>query len=351
MKKFFSKIRNKIINCRILRSKYVHLMFNDKFNKPYVEFLNRNFDLKEHLILCRKTMNFPFPDAANVIKIKSLNGLNLDVVNVEKIVCHSLFDTDVLTYLYQHPEMLNKVYWVIWGGDLYNAPQDTINRFVRNNVRGYVAVVDGDQRLAAQRYSQKAILFHAPYVDPITLDMLKKVQKSGKGVWDVLINNSCDQTTLEMLDILSKFRTENIRINTILSYGNMDYKEEIIAKGKKIFDNKFNFVSEFMQPEEYTKFLSDMDVVVLNQKRQQGVGNCLASSALGAKLYVKSDISTFSYLKQNGIISFDTYDIASLNFSDFIRYDESVKQKNEDAAFKFFSDERKAVLWRNFFLS
>ncbi len=351
MVKIFSKIKNNIINYRIRHCKYVHLMFNDKFNKPYVEFLNRNFNSSEHLILCRETMNFPFPYAENVIKIKSLEEINLDVPNVKKIICHSLFDVNVLMYLYQHPDILCKAYWVIWGGDLYNAPKDEINTFVRNNIKGYVAVIDGDQGLAAQRYSQKAELFHAPYVDPITTDMLRNARRGKSDIQQVLINNSCDKTTLDMLDVLSKFKSENICINTILSYGDMAYKEQIVKKGQDVFGNKFNFIDTFMAPEVYTDFLAGMDVVVLNQNRQQGVGNCLAASALGAKLYVKSDLSTFSYLQQNGIMPFDTYDIENLDFSCFVQYTENTKRNNSAAAFKFFADERKASLWQQFFLS
>ena len=43
------KIRDSIkllkLNNKIKNAKYIHLMFNDKFNKPFVDFLNRNFDI------------------------------------------------------------------------------------------------------------------------------------------------------------------------------------------------------------------------------------------------------------------------------------------------------------------
>ena len=46
-------------------------MFNDKFNKPYVDFLNKNFGKNEHLILCKKWFSeHPFPLGENVIEIK-----------------------------------------------------------------------------------------------------------------------------------------------------------------------------------------------------------------------------------------------------------------------------------------
>ena len=64
--KIIKSIKNKYkhwrIQQRIDHAKYVHLMFNDKFNKPFVDFLNKHFDHQEHLILCKRWFdNHAFP--------------------------------------------------------------------------------------------------------------------------------------------------------------------------------------------------------------------------------------------------------------------------------------------------
>ena len=41
----------------LARAKYVHLIHNDKFAKPFVDFLNRNFPPEEHLVLCKRMLN------------------------------------------------------------------------------------------------------------------------------------------------------------------------------------------------------------------------------------------------------------------------------------------------------
>lgn len=58
------------IQKRINAARYVHLMFNDKFNKPFVGFLNRHFDPSEHLVLCKRWFSeHPFPTGPNVVEV------------------------------------------------------------------------------------------------------------------------------------------------------------------------------------------------------------------------------------------------------------------------------------------
>ena len=70
------------IKYRIKSDTIVHLMFNDKFNKPYVDFLNEYFDSKQHIVLCKRWFTHPFPTGKNVFEIETLKNINLK--NVKK---------------------------------------------------------------------------------------------------------------------------------------------------------------------------------------------------------------------------------------------------------------------------
>lgn len=337
---------NQKINKRIKSYKYVHIMFNDKFNKPFVDFLNRNFDKKEHLVLCKRFFKeYPFPTGENVIEIKSLQNLNFK--KCEKIICHSLFDGELVDYLYKHKDILKeKSYWMIWGGDLYNAPRDKKNDFVRSNLKGYLT--DFDKDVVQNKYKLANRNFYCIHaVFPITKEMLNNAFKIAKDFIRVQINNSCDSSTLDMLDVLSKFKNENIKITTILSYGKMEYKDEIIKKGKEIFNDKFEYVENDMSPNEYAQHLTQNDILILNQNRQQGVGNTIASLALGSKVFIRSDVSTNNKFKDFDIVVYDTKNIQNLSFEEFIKNDNyECNQKN---VLKFFDNEYKASLWKAVF--
>ena len=350
VKKIKRYLEKRRLNKRIAQVKHVHLMFNDKFNKPFVDFLNRNFDPKEHLILCKRLFSeFPFPDGENVAEIKSYKGLVFN--NSGKVICHSLFDCELVDYLFTHKDVLQqKAYWVIWGGDLYNATEEKSEKeyFVKANCKGYISVIDGDCQKASEKYNSTPQTFNACYTAPITKGMLDN-KKEKHDYIRVQINNSCDRTTLEMLDILSRFKTENIKIKTVLSYGEMSAKDEIIQKGERIFGENFEHIDTLLTPEEYATEMARNDILVLNLDRQQGAGNCSASLAVGVKVFVKKEVTMYNYFSSHGIKLFDTRQIERMSFREFASYDKKVKQENIEKALVFFDYSVKRKRWEKVF--
>lgn len=335
------------INRAIKKAKFVHVMYNDKFNKPFVDFLNRNFNKDEHIVLCKKTCKqFPFPEGDNVYKIPTMDLKYIDFTNVDKIICHSLFDSELVNFLYNHKNLLKeKAYWVIWGGDLYNAPRDEKNDYVRSNFKGYISDTDGDCEIAKEKYNSDSETINAGYTFPITKEMLDNIKQQEHTGVNIQINNSCDKSTLEMLDILSKFKDENIKVRTILSYGQMEYKESIIQKGTSIFGNKFEYLDKYLLPQEYAQYSSENDILILNQNRQQGLGNSFVNLALGCKLFIKSDITTYNHFNSKGIKVFDTYLINKMSFNDFINYPLMTNETNIKKSLIFFDEKYLRELW------
>ena len=345
--RFFKKIENYIsnikLNAQLNKYKYVHIMFNDKFNKPFVDFLNRNFDNNEHIILCKRWfVEFPFPIGKNVFEIKTLK--NLDFTNNKKIICHSLFDQELIDYLYSNQSLLKaKAYWIIWGGDLYNAPRDKKNDYVRSNFKGYWSVAD--EEAVIEKYNTNNNFKRISYIFPISKNIIDNVKKEKKDFIRIQINNSCDNSTLEMLDILSKFKNENIKITTILSYGKMQFKDKIIKKGTEIFGDKFEYINELLSAEDYAHHLAQNDILILNQNRQQGVGNTLASLYIGNKVYINSKVLTYNFFNNQNIKVFASDSIENLSYKQFIEnQDRDITSKN---VYKYFDEKHLAKLWES----
>lgn len=351
--KIYRKIKLYFINSRynkiIKQYKYVHIMFNDKFNKPFVDFLNTSFNQNEHIILCKRVFNNqPFPVGANVLEIKSLAFLNFS--KNKKIICHSLFDNELVKYLYRHKSVLRKkAYWMIWGGDLYEAQRDKKNDFVRKNFKGYISDTDGDCSVAKLKYDSNPLTFNAGYTFPITKEMLNLTKKEVHDYLQIQINNSCDESTIEMLKILSKYKDENIRITTILSYGSLDFKDSIIQIGKKYFGSKFSYLDKYLSPKDYAQFLAQNDILILNQNRQQGLGNCFSNLALGSKVYIKKEITTFNHFNSRGMVVFDTNEIKNMDYFTFSNYNGDLKLSNMKLASIFFDMPYLKKLWEEVF--
>lgn len=326
--------------------KYVHIMNNDKFSKPFVDFLNKYLNKEEHLILYfKKSKIHPIPKGDNVIEICNIFSLPLEYENIEKVVWHGLFSENWVKTLYEKPEVLKKSYWVVWGGDLYNAPRDEMHDFVRSNFKGFLS--DVDKNVVVEKYNPIGKFYRMFYNFPISKKMLDKTRKNKSRRIRIQINNSCDESTLSMLDTLAKFKNENIKITTVLSYGKTEYKEAIIQKGQSIFGENFEYLDTYLAPEKYTKHLAKNDILILNQNRQQGFGNTLASLYLGQKVFIKNEVSLYNYLNNENIKIYDSNTIKDLNFSEFIKNSNSIENQNNVA--KFFDENYLAKLLKEIF--
>ena len=165
----------------------------------------------------------------------------------------------------------------------------------------------------------------------------------------IQVNNSCDKSTLEMLDVLSAYKEMPIEVCTIVSYGNLQYKKEILEIGKRIFGSRFLYIDKYMTPDSYAIWMSNINVLVLNQDRQQGLGNSFLALAMGVKLFIKSTVTTYNHFNEKGFVCYDTLSIPRLNFKNFLEYPLEKRKKNMERVKTFFSGEDLAKLWKPIF--
>lgn len=322
--------------------KYVHLMFNDKFNKPIVDFINRHFNPKEHLFLCKRFFKeFPFPAGPNVLEIQSLQQIKWDELNFEKILCHSLFDNEVVDFLYSHKEYLKKACWLMWGGDFYSYSEDEKNTYVRKNFAQYVTNYEKDE--ISKKLQKDVTPFKLFYNFPINKTLLDNCTAKAHDDVVVQINNSSDKSTLEILAYLKRFADEKMRVRTIVSYGDLSCREMIVQKGKEYFGDKFEPLYRILSPKYYAAYLAENDILILNQNRSQGVGNTVASLYLGKKVFIREDVSTFPRLVQDGFFIYDTASIKNLSFHELVLNEHA--EENKKLVMKWFDEDYIKKQW------
>lgn len=336
LKSVAKRIKRHRINKALKTARYVHLIYDDKFAKPFVDFMRNFFPKNEHVFICDCYMHFPFDEDQTAFKVSNcFKGIHLDRPNIEKIICHSLYVRGAVDFFYSHPKLLReKAYWLIYGGDLYDAPRDEKNDFVRQNFRGYLASYDA--KVLRNRYNARNII--KVYIPcPITAEMLCSLSHVPGACVQIQINNSCDESTLGMLEVLSRFRERNIRITTVLSYGDMRFKERVLQLGYKLFKGKFKPILEYMAPVEYARHLASNDILILNQNRQQGCGNILISLCAGVKVFIKSTTTTYKTYTNDGMAIGNTDDIANMSFEEFTS--RANLDKNPEIAHQYYSEE------------
>ena len=312
----------------------LHFCVLDKFIPPFIELINNEFDNQNHhFLVYGDRSQFPFKDASNVEYQPQFAHLRGNFWNniaqitrflelakkSEKIILHGLWDDNLVRLLSFYPGLLKKCYWIIWGGDLYRHTfrekgirsniHEFFRRIVIKKIGNFVSQIEGDFILVKKWY-QATGKWHDCFVYPSNVycgePLANTERELGRSI-NILLGNSADPSNnhFEALDLLLQFRHDNIKIFAPLSYGNKNYANVVISKGKERFGEKFQPLTDFMAKQEYDKFLRCIDIAIFNHNRQQAFGNIVNLLGMGKKVYIRKKISTWNALSQHGIEIFD----------------------------------------------
>ena len=350
--------------------KIVHIVNNDKFIKPFIDFIEKYFDKDEHLFVFMygfDDKDFSIPKADNILNINNQylgkkNILKLSHIlaplmrDADKVILHSLFSDDLIFYLYLHQKYLKKCYWVMWGGDLYSymSTKKTLkNAFARHRkfrvvkqMGGLITYIrKGDYELAQKWYGAEGKCYES-FFYPSNKYEAYDIKPKKHTTINIQIGNSADFTNnhIDVFKKLEKYKDEDIKVIVPLSYGNhgaKEYLEEVINKGIEIFGDKFVPLTEYMPFEKYLELLAEIDIAVFNHKRQQAMGNITTLLGLGKKVYVRSGETPWKMFEELGIKVYDT----SLELS-IDPIEEDIKKENQKRVKEYFSEENLAKHWK-----
>jgi hypothetical protein len=121
---------------------------------------------------------------------------------------------------------------------------------------------------------------------------------------------SRDNKHLEYFDFLSTL--DDIKVYSILSYGDENYRSEVIKEGKRLLNDRFVPVTNYLTLDDYNNFLNEMDVIIFPADRQIGFGNLVNLVALGKKIYLNENVATKLYFHQIGVETYSVDDMLDL---------------------------------------
>ena len=319
------------------RKKNLHVCNLGPLIPPFIDFIEKKFDdfTENHLFYITGNQGlYPYRKRSNIIQAKPgrinklLHVLELarEIHKSDKVILHGLSDPYKNILLAFMPWVLEKCYWVIWGGDLYtyNLGQRTIKWYIHEVFRRwlipkighFVTHIRGDYELAKEWYGARGI-WHECFMYPSNLYHELPVQNSFHEGINILVGNSATPTNnhKEVLDRLRIYAQENITIYCPLSYGDSQYAEEIADYGKMIFAEKFIALKDFMPFDQYLRLLGKMDVAIFNHRRQQAMGNTITLLSIEKKVFMRSDVTQWSFLNSLGIKVFDVEKISWADLS------------------------------------
>lgn len=226
----------------------------------------------------------------------------------KKTFLHGLFDPKLLLLLTITPFWEKKVYWIAWGADLYDKFYDNgkwktgIIRKLRariiKRVRHIVTYLQGDYDRAIHWFDSKAE-YHECLIYPSNLYKEAKQQRENNESLNIMIGNSADPLNghLDVFEKIAKNLPKEYKIFSPLSYGNQEYKKNVIAKGEELFGGNFIPIEKLMDATEYTEFLNTMDAVIFNHPIQQAMGNTITALGLGKKVFLNKGTSQWDLFK------------------------------------------------------
>lgn len=128
----------------------------------------------------------------------------------------------------------------------------------------------------------------------------------------ILIGNSSDiennhLDALESLSNAGKSKKQNVIVP--LSYGDERCIPNVLEKGQELFGNDFKALRDFMPIEEYIAIIKSCGFVIMNHKRQQGIGTIVSMMYLGAKVFLQESCPSYHFFKRNGAFIFSIQEL------------------------------------------
>lgn len=335
--------------------KYLHIILPSKrMMETYVKLIREYYEEEKHTFYflgkCPETEKALF-DYKNVhslnegnSKFEKIRNFYNDLKKYDYIIWHGLvISTKFSCFLFFMKRFLKNSIWVIWGMDLYewkrkpnsikNMFINKVNEYIRKNMRGIIAIFPTDIDMYKKILKAKGTkIFYAPY--PIRKSVFLSLENKNlnnerlnKEVWIQVGNNANSfNRHLEILETLKKYADENIRIFIPMSYGNDwynkvdNYKEIVEEKAIEYFGKeRVNILHNLMSIDEYSKYLEQIDVIIIATNRQGALGNILKGMYGGARIYLSEQNVLYKFFIENNVDVRRFESISNLTFENFIK--------------------------------
>lgn len=365
----------------VAEKKILHLSMDDKFADMalyYFELLQPNTNTL--VVYTDKQPKFVKMNSVWVNRYNIFGKINID--DYDLVILHSLSSV-WFNFIKKLPKNI-PIVWIGWGYDYYDLlPQKILldkTSKISTVDKGFFSIFTGLKEIIKKIIlpNKRKIIERIDYFSPVLeseYEMVKEalnckrfpkymlfnygsLEKNYiKGFNEKLVNgdnilvgNSATDTNnhIEIFDLLNTLPlSDSVKIICPLSYGNENYKKNIINIGNNMLGGRFEPLVEFMNIDDYISKIIGCRVVVMNHIRQQAFGNIITMLYLGAKVFLREENPIYIFLKNKGAIIYSIQDLEKNNdliyeklmdyeivknqniLRDFISEDETIKKTRD----------------------
>lgn len=314
------------------QNKITHIVPYNVYGFQFIKLLNHSLVIGNHSFVVYHFSGTPtysikdYPKSKyRIVSMKRnllLNWLSLIklFINSDIVIQHGLFDSRHIVSLNFVPFLSKKLYWVVWGGDLYygyDSQERAVfkilsilrNRLLRR-VSNIITGLESDFMMFCEKYNPKAKLYFVTYSYNLDFpDILNYLPR--QETLRVMIGNNATKGNFhfEVFDkVFSALKDVNIdfRILLSLSYGDLEYGESVIKYAKNLFGEKIEILQKFLSYDDYNKILNTVDIAIMHHDMPEGMGVILQLLTYGKKIYIKSSNPLYLELQTKQIMVFDS---------------------------------------------
>lgn len=330
----------------------VHVIHRDKFTNGYIRFMYTVLPEREHVFFTEDREAYPLEHCGGEQThiLKNVNELLTEpayrklLQDAEKIIVSGLMMLTAETMLrFCAGKLLRKTYFHLWGGDYYCYREKSaglkaslrralfFHAFAR--AAGLVFISDEEHRTFREITHVSNRCFTAPMPgNPRTaMDYSELARpRDAAAPVRVVVGNSATATNChrETFELLLHLMDGGLEVYCPLSYGDADYRDMLLKTGKELLGDRFHPVLDYMTKPDYVRFLSEMDIGIFNNDRQQGMGNALIMLAMGKKVYLRPGTSMWETLRSRGYAVFPADEIKTEDFQTFCGFDGTLMRRN-----------------------
>lgn len=357
--------------------KYLHIMIvnNAKHNNSIIKMINNKselFNKEEHIFIIANEELYD-----NIIKdnnvyldtniIKNIRTLKQYAKNCKYLFFHSL--NIKYTFLMLIPKKIaKKIIWVTWGHDVYRKEPSTLKQKIKENI--YLVTKGKIKKHKVKQFYAIGVGFKYDIIEIKRkfgnkikiLPLLYGYEEGKKKYIDSVISEEeknkpykimighCAYPFLKhfnIIDLLKKYKDENILISLVLSYGDMEYAKRVEKYAKEVFgEHKVEIIKTSISPKEYIKYLKTVDICILDYKHQAALGNFWRLLYLEKKLFLNKDGILKMFANFEGI---ETYCVESIKKMDFKQFTQGlINPQTCKKGVEFYIDENNILnMWKN----
>ncbi len=313
--------------------------------KQYVSIIDDCFDKEQHLYFARMSQSVKGDDSSRIHCMEdywSDREFALAIERSSKVVVHGFFDNRLCAFLALQKNILRKTYIIFWGGDLYpfrdgqtgakNTLISPVKKWVIRSAAGVGCLLEGDYDLLQEVTGFEGSHYLVSYGFETLPNASKNYSKQLNPPLFQL-GNSATKTNchMEAIDQLAAYAAADFELICPLSYGDSDYRDQVIAYGRNKLGSKLIPLVDLFETEDYQDLLSRVAVGFFNNNRQQGLGNIGLLLSMGSKVYIRKNTSMWSHYKDElNLNVFSMEDVGSEKFEDLLRFDSHDQNSNRE---------------------